>query len=374
MRPQTHPGTIERLIINDLTDGIAANSFAEDVRSGLTSVPSRLPPKYFYDELGSLLFEAICFTPEYYLTRAETEILAEHAGEIIELAAGFDSRYGAQTARGKTTRLIELGSGSAIKTRYLIEALLRHQQTLHYLPVDISTETLRRSSEELLQSYPGLSVTASAGDYFTVMRAMDGMDKHAPRPDSRTPGETLRSRCLTDGAERSIVLFLGSNIGNFDPGESLSFLSETRGLMAPGDALLLGADLEKPAAELEPAYNDALGITAAFNRNLLVRINRELGGNFDVTRFEHRAIYNEPKSRVEMYLISKEDQIARIRALDLEIPFHEGESIHTENSYKFDFDELTRLAAGAGFLLAKTWIDRAGRFSFNMLLAADDVA
>src|SRR5262249_6250513 len=162
---------------------------------------------YFYDELGSLLFEAICFTPEYYLTRAETEILAEHADEIIELVSGFESPRGPQPVQGKpAARLIELGSGSAVKTRYLIEALLRRQPALHYLPVDISTETLRRSSEELLQSYPGLRVTACAGDYFTVMRAMDGTDSHVALPDSKAAGETLRSRCLTDGAERSIVL------------------------------------------------------------------------------------------------------------------------------------------------------------------------
>jgi L-histidine N-alpha-methyltransferase len=378
MSSKTHPGSVKRLVIQDLTGEIAANTFAEDVRAGLTDRPKRLSPKYFYDELGSLLFEAVCFTPEYYLTRAETEILTDYADEIIELAAGFDRPAAAQPARGKpTARLIELGSGSAIKTRYLIEALLRRQDTLHYLPVDISTETLRRSSEELLQSYPGLRITAGAGDYFTVLRAMEGIDPleggAGVARGANTTGETLRSRCLRDGADRSIVLFLGSNIGNFDPGEARNFLRETRKLMRPGDALLLGADLKKDASVLEPGYNDALGITAAFNRNLLVRINRELGGDFDVTKFEHRAVYHEPKSRIEMYLFSLEKQIARIQALDLEVQFDPGESIHTENSYKFDVPGLAELAAGSGFVLKKTWIDHAGRFSFNLLAAGDGV-
>jgi L-histidine N-alpha-methyltransferase len=316
-----------------------SNTFAEDVRAGLTSNPKTLPPKYFYDELGSHLFEAICCLPEYYLARAESEILRARADEIIHAATG--------SAQGEF-RLIELGSGSAEKTRFLIQALLRRQSEVHYLPVDISATSLTRSAEKLLGEYPRLRVTGYCGDYLTALRTIFDAGSHG---------------------ERNIMLFLGSNIGNFDPAQSRSLLSRVRSVLNRGDALLIGADLKKDPSLLVPAYDDSLGVTACFNLNILLRINRELGGDFDLTRFKHRAIYNEQLSRIEMHLISRQSQSAQIRAINLKVSFEQGESIHTENSYKFDLEQLSELARGSGFSLEETWQDSASYFSFNLFTA-----
>jgi L-histidine Nalpha-methyltransferase len=334
MVSQTVSTAADRFTLRRLSDGRDASSFAEDVRVGLTASQKALSPKYFYDDLGSQLFEAICHLPEYYLTRAEREILRNNADEIVASVSG-------------PARLVELGSGSAEKTRYLIEALLDRQRSLHYLPVDISFASLERSSLELLQIYPRLSITAYAADYFTA----------------------LQSLTAAASGERTIALFLGSNIGNFDPAGSRAFLSEVRRVLKPGDALLVGADLKKSAEVLIRAYDDALGVTSAFNLNLLVRMNRELEANFEVAKFRHRADYNEELGRVEIRMVSLEQQTVRLRALDLEISFREGETIHTENSHKFDLEQLAELARATGFALEKTWLDGAGRFSFNLFAA-----
>lgn len=328
-------GLPDRLALHRLAFGGDTNAFAEDVRSGLMASPKAMPPKYFYDELGSRLFEAICFLPEYYLTRAESEILREHSDEIVAAIAS-------------PARVVELGSGSAEKTRYLIEAMLRRQPTLHYLPIDISDASLERSSLELLHLYSNLRITAYAADYFTALQSLIEADEN----------------------ERTIALFLGSNIGNFNSAESLNFLREVRKVLRAEDGLLIGVDLKKSTDVLIPAYDDALGVTAAFNRNLLVRINRELAANFEINKFQHRAIYNEELGRVEAHLVSTEKQLVRINALDLEIRFEQGETIHTENSYKFDLAQLAALAETTGFSLEKSWFDRARRFSFNLFAAA----
>ena len=328
----------ERLIIHRLAKGGDSNAFAADVYSGLSSKPKMLPPKYFYDDLGSALFEAICRLPEYYLTRAESELLRDYSTEIVNSIE-------------PPVNLIELGSGSAEKTRYLIEAWLRRQQELHYLPIDISDVSLERSSAELLHSYPRLRITAYAADYFTALGALAKSEEKSPR------------------RERAVVLFLGSNIGNFNPVESRAFLLEVRKVLHPGDVLLMGADLRKSRDILEPAYDDSLGVTAAFNLNLLVRINRELGGEFDVHGFQHKAVYNERLGRVEIHLISRAAQSVHIRDINLEAKFDEGESIQTENSYKFDIEQLDLLARETGFSLEKTWFDRARSFSFNLFIA-----
>src|SRR5688572_18603030 len=288
-----HPAQGERLRIHRLTAG-AADDFADDVRRGLTARPKRLPPKYFYDELGSRLFDAICLLPEYYLTRAEGEIFERHAREIVAAA-----RRGA----GRVT-LFELGSGSAAKTRRIIEALLAGQETLTYVPVDISPAALEASAHALLGDYAGLSVTAYAADY----------DSALPRL-----GESFE-----DGA-RALVLFLGSNVGNFDRAEARDFLRRVRAALRAGDLLLLGADLKKDAAVLEAAYDDALGVTAAFNLNLLARINRELGADFDLRHFRHVALYDAREGRVEMHLESAREQTVRVGALGLEVTFGAGE-------------------------------------------------
>lgn len=329
----------DRLTIHRLAPGGDANAFANDVRAGLMRIAKSLPPKYFYDELGSRLFEAICWLPEYYLTRAESEILETSAAEIVSSIEG-------------PVRLLELGSGSAEKTRYLIEALLAKQPQLHYLPVDISDSSLELASQRLLRLYPGLRITAFAADYFTALQVLA----------RRVPADT---NC------RTVAVFLGSNIGNFGRDESREFLRAVRKLLRPQDALLLGADRKKSPEVLIPAYDDALGVTAAFNLNLLARINRELDGDFDVKKFQHSAAYNDELGRIEIHLVSREPQRVRIRALDLEVSFNKGETIRTENSYKFDRDQLALIARDTGFLLAETWLDRAHLFSFNLFVAQE---
>ncbi|HVF44835.1 MAG TPA: L-histidine N(alpha)-methyltransferase, partial [Pyrinomonadaceae bacterium] len=254
----SHPASREepeRLRVHRLTAAVA-DDFAADVRRGLTAPGKFLLPKYFYDDLGSRLFDAICLVPEYYLTRAEADIFARHAAEIVERA-----RDGA-----RRLTLFELGSGSAAKTRRLIDALLAAQARLRYVPVDISTAALEESASALLGDYEGLSVTAYAADYDTAL----------PR---------LRDNFEDDA--RALVLFLGSNVGNFDRAEARDFLRRVRASLRAGDRLLLGADLKKDAGVLEAAYDDPLGVTAAFNLNLLARINRELGADFSVRDFRH---------------------------------------------------------------------------------------
>ena len=323
-----HPAPL--VIRRDASPAPLKNDFAIDVRTGLTADPKHLTPKYFYDSLGSLLFEAICQLPEYYLTRAETEILTCYAADIAAKIVRPASLY-------------ELGSGSAVKSRHLIAALLERQRTLHYQPVDISESILAASAAALLSDYPGLRVTAVVGDYTQLL----------PRP-IRGEGESV------------LALFLGSNIGNYDPTEARALLKNVRGVLLPGDALMIGADLKKDRRTLEAAYDDALGVTAAFNLNLLVRINRELGGHFDLTTFRHRALFNEDLARIEMHLESRRGQKVRIDALDLEVGFSAGEMIHTESSYKYDRRALTALALEAGFAPVQSWFDAEARFSCNL--------
>jgi L-histidine Nalpha-methyltransferase len=333
------PGKIpdDRLLIHNLVRSADLRAqFALDVRDGLSAYPRRLFPKYFYDELGSQLFEAICLLPEYYLTRAENEILTRYADEMAQRVAG-------------RKRLLEMGSGSAFKTRRIIEAILRHQTELLFIPVDISPAALETSSRVLLQSYAGLRIEAYASDYFDGLAAL--------------------SEQSGSGAERTLALFLGSNIGNFDAAEARAFLSALRSVLSTGDGLLLGADLRKERAVLEAAYDDSLGITAAFNLNLLARINRDLDANFNLRAFRHLAIYNEEAGRVELYLESKRAQAVRLRKLELEISFAEGERIHTENSHKYDLAGLSELAAATGFERTQTWLDKEERFSSNLFLA-----
>ncbi len=329
-----------RLFIHRLAFGGDSNAFAGDVQAGLSRKAKSLPPKYFYDDLGSRLFEAICFLPEYYLTRAESEILQSNAVDIVSSIEG-------------PVRLLELGSGSSEKTRYLIEALLAKQPELHYLPVDISDSSLELASQRLLRLYPGLRITAFAADYFTALKA-------------------LAARVPAGPGCRTVAVFLGSNIGNFGRDESREFLRAVRELLSPEDALLLGADLKKSPEILIPAYDDTLGVTAAFNLNLLARINRELDGNFDVKKFQHSAIYNDDLGRIEIHLVSREPQIVRIHTVDLEAHFEKGETIRTENSYKFDTEQLATLARDTGFSLANSWFDSAHLFSFNLFVAQEN--
>lgn len=315
--------------------------FAEEVRAGLTADPKSLLPKYFYDQLGSHLFEAICCLPEYYVTRAEHEILQTASEEIIS-ALGVP-------ARGKI-RMIELGSGSAEKTHQLIKVMLGRGVGLHYVPIDISDSSLTRSSEMLVQEFPNLRLTGYVNEY-------------------EPPLEELAAAGASEEDDRTVILFLGSSIGNLSPDGSKALLQKIRDVMRPEDVLLLGADLKKSSDILLPAYNDALMVTAAFNLNVLLRINRELDGNFDIGRFEHRALYNEELSRIEMHLFSRDAHTVRLGAIDLEIAFAAGESIHTESSYKYDIAALAQLAETTGFHLERSWYDSRRYFGLNLLVA-----
>jgi dimethylhistidine N-methyltransferase len=307
-------------------------SFADDVRRGLSSTPKFLLPQYFYDALGSALFGAICELPEYYVTRCETEILTERAAEIAR-------------AFGDNVRVAELGSGLAIKTSILLGALLERQKELEFVAVDVDAGVIESSARVLTQRYPRLTVTGVCGDF-------------------RDPASILGP--YVDGSRRNVVLFLGSSIGNLDRDAAAEMLRRLRSVLSRGDLLLLGADRKKSAAILEPAYDDPLGVTAAFNLNVLGRINRELDGTFDLASFQHRAFYNEQEGRVEMHLVSRIDQ--SVRAAGEEFAFAAGESIHTENSYKYDDADLARLAAGGGFTVERQWNDSRGWFT-DLLLA-----
>ncbi len=304
---------------------------AADVRAGLTAAPKRLSCRYFYDPVGSELFEEICRLPEYYLTRAEGAILEERAEEIADL-------FGGKVA------LVELGSGSAVKTRLLMEVLIRRHGPLLYIPVDISRTALLESSASLARDFDDLEILAVAGDY----------------------GDGLEYLSRKSGDSR-LILWLGSNIGNFERAEAADFLQTVRRTMSPDDRLLVGIDLRKDASILEPAYDDAQGVTAGFNKNILARINRELAGDFDLDRFDHRARYDEELGRIEMYLVSRCAQTVAIRGLDLEVPFGAGEAVHTENSYKYSSEEITSLAERSGMLLERQWLDEGQRFSVNIL-------
>jgi L-histidine Nalpha-methyltransferase len=309
-----------------------ASSFAQDVVAGLTASPKRLPAKYHYDEVGSALFDAITLLPEYYLTRAETEILREWGWQIVRvLDAPID--------------FLELGSGSAVKTRLLIGEALRVQGRMRYSPIDISTEALRNSSASLVDAYPGLSVRAYAGDYFDV----------------------LRSKALWF-ERRVLAMFMGSNIGNYEPDEAKGILSLIGDALRPGDGLLLGTDLKKDPKILERAYDDAVGITAAFNRNVLARINRDFDGDFDVADFEHHACYDVERGSIDSFLETGRAIRVELSRLNVQLEFSAGERIHTESAYKFTEDDVAKLAACAGFDLATSWYDRERRFSVNLLV------
>jgi L-histidine N-alpha-methyltransferase len=321
------------LIANEAEIGIA--EFVREVEAGLRACPKRLPCRYFYDREGSLLFETICELPEYYLTRAEREILQARAAEIVSHLP-------------KDTTLLELGCGSAAKTRVLIEAFLQRDGVLRYVPVDISRTMLQESSMRLVEEYPALQITAIAGEYHDGLRQLK---VEADRP--------------------KLILWLGSNMGNFERPEAESFVRCVRETMSPWDRLLVGIDLRKDRAVLQRAYDDSYGVTARFNRNILARINRELGGHFDLGKFHHRAIYNEQIGRIEMYLVSARAQLISIDRLGLEVPFEAGEMIHTENSYKYSVGEIEALAGAAGLRIERQWLDAERRFSLNLLAPAD---
>lgn len=305
----------------------ATSSFLQDVIAGLSSPRKALPPKYFYDARGSELFDAICELPEYYPTRTELAMLQAAAPDMR-------ARVGTGSA------IVEYGSGSGRKTRLLIDAL----RPRAYVAIDISGEQLRAAIGQLAAAFPEVRMFAVCADY--------------------TQALPLKQLATADAARR-VVYFPGSTIGNFNVPEALAFLVNARKVAGAGGAMLVGVDLKKERSVLHAAYNDAQGVTAAFNLNVLHRINRELGADFDIGSFEHRAHYDEKAGRVEMHLVSRRDQQVRIDGRTL--PFSAGESIHTENSYKYSVEEFQKLAHQAGFEASHCWLDPQRLFSIHYL-------
>jgi L-histidine N-alpha-methyltransferase len=313
-----------------LTEDDVARALRSDVLAGLTATPKTLPPRWFYDARGSELFERITRLPEYYPTRAEREVLAERADEIAELT-------GAHT-------LVELGSGSSEKTRLLLDALRRRETLREIVALDVSDSALAASVAVLREDYGPATVHGVVGDF-------------------------TRHLALLPGGVPRLVAFLGGTIGNLVPAERAKFLSALRDSLQAGEWLLLGTDLVKDPATLVAAYDDAAGVTAEFNRNVLRVLNRELDADFDVPAFEHVAVWDEKEEWIEMRLRATRAMEAHVRALDLTVPFEAGEELHTEVSAKFHPGRVTTELAEAGFTLTRWWTDEEGRFGVSLAQA-----
>jgi L-histidine Nalpha-methyltransferase len=312
----------------------AGTTFADDIAATLGRKPRQLvPPKYYYDDVGSALFEAITRLPAYYLARAETEIINRFKREIIRDI-------------GTPLELLELGSGSASKTQLLIDETLRTQGTLRFNAIDISRDVLEESSLALLEAHPSLLITAYSGDYFDVLES--GVLRSVPRL-------------------KMLALCLGSHIGNYDPAETQQLFSLLSGALHPGDALLVGTDLKKDASRLEHAYHDSGGVSEAFEKNLLIRMNRELGANFNPSDFDFVVNYDDARSSVDSFLRSRRDQSVWIPACNMTLEFALGELILMERSRKFDVSDVQALAARNSFALKNSWYDRERTFALHLL-------
>lgn len=310
-------------------DADAAATMVRDVRLGLCAYPKELAPKYFYDDRGSRLFEQITELEEYYPTRAEREILADRSAEIL-------------AAAGRPGTLVELGSGSAAKTRHLLDAMSAEGVLDTYVPVDISEEITQRTAAELVEEYPGLGVRGLVCDFERDLERIP--DHDGPR----------------------LLAFLGGTIGNLYPRPRQEFLERIAALLGPDDHLLLGTDLIKDTARLEAAYNDTAGVTAEFNKNVLAVLNNELGADFDLDAFEHVARYDDEAERMDIRLRSLADQDVRLDGLDLEISFAAGEEMRTEISTKFTRERLESVYAGAGMELRGWFTDAAGDYALSL--------
>ena len=305
------------------------DGFRAEVLHGLRQPQKQLPCKFFYDERGSALFEQICDLEEYYLTRTELAILRRFAGEMA-------------ATLGPGCRVVEYGSGSSIKTRILLDHL---DNVAAYVPIDISREPLLHAARAMAAAYPGIEILPVCGDYTADLRLPDGRTESA----------------------RTMIYFPGSTIGNFEPDDAQRFLRRMREVCGRGGGLLIGVDLKKDPRVLHAAYNDAAGVTAAFNSNILARVNRELDGDLRLDQFAHYAFYNAREGRVEMHLVSLERQAARVGT----VPFHfcRGESIFTESSYKYTLEEFARLAMASGYSVERVWTDDRQWFSVQCLAA-----
>jgi L-histidine Nalpha-methyltransferase len=310
-----------------------APTMADDVRRGLTASPKSLPPYLFYDDVGSALYERITTLPEYYLTRAEHAIFGDHSTEIVARAKGSASR---------PLGVVELGAGSAYKTETLLRAVMERQRRCTYVPIDVSGAAIEEANERLRAALPAVVV----------------------RPLVMTHQQSLPF--LAELGAPQLVLFIGSSVGNFEDAEAASLLRGLRGALGPDTLLLLGTDLRKSPDRLLPAYDDAAGVTAAFNKNILARINRELGGHFDLQRFRHVARWNDAASRMEMHLESTASQEVAVDGLALRVRFEAGETIHTESSIKYDLPRVQRLLGAGGFTLETTFYDDARSFGVHL--------
>lgn len=310
------------------------SDFARAVRVGLTKKEGKsLPCKFIYDAHGSEIFEEVGTIAEYYPTQAELGIIAEKSHEIAALC-------------GARTAVIEMGSGSSTKTRHILNALSKTSSELTYFPIDISSAALQAAAAALGREYPQITITPLEGEYESLLQKVDGSDY-----------------------DTVLVLWLGTSIGNFEPNEADSILRRIHDLFAANGVVIIGIDLKKDRSVLERAYNDTRGVTARFNLNLLARINRELGGHFDLDAFEHRAFYNEDAGRIEMHIVSRRAQAIAIDRLGMSVGIGQGETIHTENSYKFSKEDIAEMASRSGFQLFHHWRDRGGLFSVNVLRA-----
>jgi dimethylhistidine N-methyltransferase len=307
---------------------VESRELLDEVLSGLTSTPKTLPAKLFYDDEGARLFERICTLEEYYLTRSELTILRDRVGEIAALA-------------GPRCALVEYGSGAGTKIRLLLDAL---HAPAAYVPIDISHLQLARVAADLASDYPSVAICPLCADY-TRPLALPGLPAH----------------------DRRLAFFPGSTIGNFHPAEAAAFLTRIRRTVGPGGMLVLGVDRRKDPSLLHAAYDDPGGVTAAFNLNMLRRINRELGADFDTRKFQHLAFFNDQASRIEMHLVSTEDQVVQIGGSSVEVA--RSETIWTESSYKYDEDQLANVVGSAGFAVERLWTDRDGHFWVSVLVA-----
>jgi len=326
------------MLIYNNENFIINNEFAENVEKGLLDKPKHVSPKFFYDKIGSKLFEEICDQPEYYLNRVEAQILKNSASEIIN---ALDK---------KAISVIELGNGNSQKTRILLQPFLANWKTVSYFPIDVSLKMLKKSIRDLSREYPNLRIYGVCSDYVKgLIKINEFMKIKKNIPDKR------------------LIIFLGSSIGNFDPKEAKAFLHALSKYIRRDDALLIGFDLEKDRSILERAYDDKRGVTSQFNLNVLSRINKELDGNFDLSSFEHKSFYNLREHRIEMHLESKLDQKVRIGGIGKEINFKQGETIHTENSYKYSRRRLYRLVKSAGLQVIANFTDPKQQYSLILL-------
>jgi len=329
---------INRLLIHNSEHFIINNEFVKDVEKGLADKQKHISPKFFYDKKGSKLFEEICDQPEYYLNRSESLILKRSVDEIM-------NKLGE-----KQISIIELGNGNSLKTRILLKPILANLRKVCYFPIDVSLKTLKKSLKDLSKEYVNLEIFGICSDYVSGLTKINDFMK-----------------MKNNIPKNKLIIFLGSSIGNFHPKEAKNFLYSLKRYIRQEDALLIGIDLEKDKRILDKAYNDKKGLTAKFNLNILSRINRELDGEFKLSSFEHKSFYNIHKHRIEMHLESKLDQEVRVGATKKTFHFKKGETIHTENSYKYSQNNLNELVKNAGLEMIQSFTDRKKQYTLILL-------